>query len=113
MLPHEVDGQSLRLGVWLMPDNRRGGMLEDFLAKLVPSGDACWAHADTSTGQARNLGAPLAPVHHAKGVLHTWLAWRAVPGLPFGIALNSQVLGHDSLEALAFVRWFNRLFVDP
>jgi hypothetical protein len=101
-----------RVGVWLMPDNRTAGILEDFLATLVPAGDLIWPHAESSTAQARTLEAPLAEKDTMKGVLHAWLAWREEPGLPFGTALTAKVLGHDSAEALAFVTWFRRLFLD-
>jgi hypothetical protein len=99
-----------RFGIWIMPDNKAAGVLEDFLARLVPAGDPCWQHADGSTKQARTLGAPLKPSDHAKGAMHAWLAWQDPPGRPFGTALNARILGHDSPEALDFVDWFKRLF---
>jgi hypothetical protein len=99
-----------RLGIWMMPDNQTAGVLEDFLRRLVPVGDTCWQLADTSTKQARAHGAPLKENDHAKGAIHTWLAWQDPPGQPFGTALNAHILNHDSTEALEFVNWFNRLF---
>jgi hypothetical protein len=106
-------GASSRIGVWLMPDNRSAGALEHFLSTLVPAGDPCFPHAEDSTKQARKLGAPLAEKDHLKGVLHAWLAWQASPGVPFGTALTSKYLSHDSAEALRFVAWFKKLFLDP
>jgi len=99
-----------RFGIWIMPDNKAAGVLEDFLARLVPAGDPCWQHAEGSTKQARILGAPLKPNDHTKGAMHAWLAWQDPPGRPFGTALNARILGHDSPEALDFVDWFKRLF---
>ena len=99
-----------RIGIWIMPDNRAAGVLEDFLQRLVPAGDSCWQHADASTSQARALGAPLRPNDHMKGAIHAWLAWQKSPGQPFGTALNAGILSHDSSEALDFVDWFKRLF---
>ena len=101
-----------RIGVWLMPDNREPGILEHFLAKLVPTADPCWAHAEQATATAQTLGAKLPQKDMMKGVIHAWLAWQAEPGLPFGTALTAGILGHDSVEALAFVAWFKRLFLD-
>jgi hypothetical protein len=99
-----------RVGVWLMPNNQTTGMLEDFLATLLPAADPCWPHAVESTGRAIALGAPLQPIHRAKGELHAWLAWQADPGMPFGQAITARVLSHDSPEALRFVAWFLELF---
>jgi hypothetical protein len=97
-------------GIWIMPNNQTPGALEDFLQRLVPAGDRCWQLADTSTKQARGLGAPLKEKDHPKGAIHTWLAWQDPPGKPFGTALSAHILNHDSSEALQFVAWFNRLF---
>jgi len=101
-----------RVGVWLMPDNREPGILEHFLARLVPAGDGTWPHAEEATRRARDLGASLAEKDLMKGMLYTWLAWREQPGLPFGTALTARVFGHDSADALAFVSWFKRLFLE-
>ncbi|UQA55179.1 DUF3226 domain-containing protein [Polyangium aurulentum] len=101
-----------RIGVWVMPDNGESGILEDFLAKLVPTADPCWSHAQEATAKARQLGARLAEKDVRKGELHAWLAWQERPGMPFGTALTAKVLGHDSAEALRFVDWFRRLFFD-
>jgi hypothetical protein len=99
-----------RFGIWMMPNNRTEGALEDFLQRLVPAGDTCWQHADDSTRHACALGAPLKQNDHVKGAIHTWLAWQDPPGQPFGTALNAHILGHNSPEALDFVAWFRRLF---
>lgn len=99
-----------RLGVWIMPDNRSPGMLEDFLSRLVPQDDPTWDLACESTVRAQALGAPLSPLHRSKGELHTWLAWRAQPGRPFGTALTAHYLQSDTPEALAFLKWFRDLF---
>ena len=101
-----------RFGAWIMPNNQAPGNLEDFLARLVPAGDACWPHAQTSTDQAAQLGAPFAAVDRGKAAIHTWLAWREEPGLPFGTAMKARYFAHDTPEALAFVSWFRRLFLE-
>lgn len=98
-----------QLGIWLMPDNANPGALEDFLAYLVPSTDPVWPHAKSSTASAMALGAPVA--NATKGTIHAWLAWQEPPGMPFGTAITSKALAHDSPEALRFVDWFTRLFL--
>ncbi len=96
----------------MMPDNTNRGTLETFLKRLVPEGNLWWLHAATATAEAQRLGAPLASKDQDKGALHAWLAWQEKPGLPFGTALSAQILGHESPEALGFVAWFSRLFLD-
>lgn len=100
------------VGFWLMPDNSSPGKLEDFLHKLVPDDDPTWAWADEAVQEARRKGARCKEIDHPKSWLHTWLAWQERPGIPFGIALQAQVFRHDTEDALRFVAWFKRLFVD-
>lgn len=120
-LPAQVDAtgtvvsgvrDGTRVGAWIMPDNASPGSLEDFLARLIPSEDACWPYAGEVVGEARRRGAPCKEKDHSKSALHTWLAWQEEPGLPFGVALKAQSFAHDSEDALRFVAWFRRLFVE-
>jgi hypothetical protein len=107
-----IDGlrPNTRVGIWIMPDNLQPGRIEEFIEKLVPADHPTWTHARETTTQAQALGAPLRQQDHVKGALHAWLAWQADPGQPFGVALASRVLGHDSPEARSFVAWFKRCF---
>jgi hypothetical protein len=101
-----------QIGIWLMPDNSSPGSLENFLEKLVPEDDPTWPWADEAARVARRRGARFKEIDHPKSRLHTWLAWQERPGIPFGIALQAQVFRHDTEDALRFVAWFKRLFVD-
>jgi hypothetical protein len=101
-----------RVGFWLMPDNASPGTLESFLTRLVPPQDQIWHHADQATAEARRRGARCPERDHLKSTLHTWLAWQEEPGLPFGTALRARVFQHESEDALRFVGWFRRLFVE-
>ena len=100
-----------RVGVWLMPDNRSPGILEDFLAKLVPPADPCWSIAEDATEEALQLKTGIEEKDRAKGIIHGWLAWQKEPGLPFGTALTARILRHDSPEGNGFAAWFKRLFI--
>ena len=99
-----------RVGVWLMPDNRREGALEQFLEDLVDDEDALFPIAETSTAEARRHGAEFPEADHRKAVLHAWLAWQQAPGLPYGTAIKAGFFRDDSPTALAFVDWYRRLF---
>jgi|HubBroStandDraft_3_1064219.scaffolds.fasta_scaffold05603_4 hypothetical protein len=102
-----------RVGVWLMPDNRISGRLEDFLGRLVPEHDPVWDYAGKAVAEARRQGARCRESAHLKCRLHTWLAWQETPGLPYGTAVKAKLFSHDTQEALTFVTWFHRLFVEP
>lgn len=94
-----------------MPDNQSPGKLEDFLARLIPVGDLCWPWAQQATDAAKATHeAPFEIKDRIKAEIHTWLAWRESPGLPFGTAITAASFAHDAALAATFVAWMNRLF---
>lgn len=101
-----------RVGVWIMPDNRNEGALEDFLLALVDQADPVFAHATEATDTAKKLGATFADKDRDKARLHAWLAWQEKPGCPYGIAIEAKYFRHDSELAGRFVKWFSTLY-DP
>ena len=103
----------VRVGVWLMPDNRRSGAIEEFLKDLIVDGDTLLQLAETSTTSAKGLGAAFPNTHRTKAVLHTWLAWQKSPGERYGTAIKARYFQHDSPAAIAFVDWFKRVFEEP
>ncbi|HIK12956.1 MAG TPA: hypothetical protein IGS52_22305 [Oscillatoriaceae cyanobacterium M33_DOE_052] len=100
-----------RVGVWIMPNNQLPGMLEDFVAALIPADDALKAKAEailTEIEQEELNRYTL--THRPKVLIHTWLAWQKKPGMPMGQAITARVLDDGSEIAIAFVEWLKRLF---
>ncbi len=98
-----------RIGIWLMPDNRSPGMLEDFAAALVPEGDALWLVANSTVDGLAEDVRRFRPVHRAKAVVHTWLAWQEEPGTPLGLAIKKRYLEPTMPSGHDFVAWVRRL----
>lgn len=76
-----------RVGIWIMPNNRDTGSMEDFFSLLLPARDLLWERARLCVEQippAERLfkGAFI------KAHVHTWLAWQKKPGLPMGKAIS-------------------------
>lgn len=110
----EVEAFRARVGVWLMPNNRRDGKLEDFLRDLVEEGDVLLPYAEKAAAHAKDeLGAGFSANDADKAVLHTWLAWQEEPGLPYGTAMRARFFRDDSPAAQAFVTWFRAVFKIP
>ena len=100
-----------RLGMWIMPDNRFSGMLEDFLVRLIPSKSGnLYEFAKNCTAEAAKKGAPFKTPHKTKAEIHTWLAWQDAPGKQLHQALHHRVLSPTNSESKAFVSWFRQLF---
>ena len=98
-----------RAGVWIMPDNRSPGILEDFLRFLIPNQpNPLFAHAERSvaTVPERRFGENDTP----KALIHTWLAWQNEPGKPYGTAITARFLDSRLPEAQALAGWLGRLF---
>jgi hypothetical protein len=97
------------VGVWLMPDNRVGGTLEDFARLLIPGGDPLLDQAGNCVDSIPQEQRRFPPQNRPKAVIHTWLAWQEEPGQPMGLAITKKFLRADSASGLAFVEWVRRL----
>lgn len=106
----DVEEYRTRVGVWLMPDNRQDGTLEQLLETLVDRDAPLFRHATESTAEAKELGATFPAQDEPKARLHTWLAWQEEPGRPYGTAIKAEYFQHDSHTAETFVAWFRHLF---
>ncbi len=53
----QCEQSDTRVGVWLMPDNRRRGAIEEFLLELIRPNDPLLEHAARATEQASAIGA--------------------------------------------------------
>jgi len=98
------------LGIWLMPDNKGDGFLEDFVGFLVSPGDAMWEWADKCLDLVPECPSRSKPSHRAKARIHSWLAWQEEPGTPMGSAITQRYLDAHAAHALCFVAWLRLLF---
>lgn len=100
-----------RIGLWLMPDNRVDGMLEDFCLTMAESAAIDFARDCVSTAHEKGH-ASFIDNHRSKAVVHTYLAWQNEPGRPLGQAITAKVLDPEHPLAEAFADWLKRLFAD-
>ncbi len=100
-----------RVGVWIMPDNKTPGILEDFLRFMVPQRDALLDHAAASVDSVPEQR--FKDNDRPKAVIHTWLAWQSEPGLPYGTAITARFLDPNLPQADVLVSWLRRLFFQP
>jgi Protein of unknown function (DUF3226) len=114
-----------RFGVWLMPDCTTDySKMEHLVQTLIPQYDPLWSYAQHSVNKAENLideankiiteeekrWKKFRDVDRIKAEVHTWLAWQRSPGVPFGTAIKECILGHDSPQAINFLRWVKDLY---
>ena len=62
------------IGIWLMPNNKLDGMLEDFLASLIREGDVLLERAISCVDGIPSSQRRFRNTYRSKALIHTWLA---------------------------------------
>ena len=98
-----------RVGIWMMPDNRSVGELEDFVADLIPEGDPVWPMA---TRYIEDIPLDVRKFKSGKimkAKIHAWLAARKQPR-KMGSAINAGDLNATAPVAMRLTGWLRELF---
>lgn len=98
-----------RIGVWLMPDNRSTGEIEDFAQRMIPHDDPAWPLAQQYIRNIPEEARKFRPHKTSRAELHAWLATRKEPGF-MGAAIGRGDLETDGPLCTEFVEWIERLF---
>ena len=107
----DVQPELPKIGVWVMPNNELPGMLEDFVAYLIPAEDMLKYKAIAILNEIEREQLNFYSLtHRQKAFIHTWLAWQSKPGMPMGQAITAKALSDDSAIANIFIAWLNNLF---
>jgi hypothetical protein len=106
-----ISTNDIKFGIWIMPDNLMRGMLETFLAYMVPDeSEPLWKYAQEVVAEAKNRGALFIDPHIDKARIYTWLAWQAPPGQQLHDAIKQRILNPLHPNAQTFVNWFKTLY---
>lgn len=105
------DDNMLHIGIWIMPNNTLDGMLEDFIAFLVPPTDTLMPiiaeHIDAIEHKQLNK---YKLIHRSKALIHSWLSIQEVPGTPLGLSINKKYLTADDSTCASFIDWIKTLY---
>lgn len=101
---------SPKIGVWIMPDNQKRGMLEDLLLEMVPPVSVTQARECVQSAEASGH-TTFKQVHRSKAEIHTYLAWQDEPGMPMGRAITNRALDPNTVTAHAFKNWLFAMFL--
>lgn len=102
-------GDTMRVGIWMMPDNISSGIIENFLSHLIPEKDDLWHKAREICRDVLEQYGTFGQKDLPKAELHTWLAWQEEPGAPPGLAITKKYFDADSQSAKDFVTWARAL----
>jgi hypothetical protein len=121
-IPKQINSQGIiipvsdiypKIGIWLMPDNQRIGMLEDFLMELAKGKhENSLSFAKECVDKAKERGfSTFRDVQRAKAIIHTYLAWhQPEPGTTLGLSIKAGNLNSHAPLAISFVDWLKKLF---
>lgn len=118
-LPEEIPATGLiynnpgqiKIGVWVMPDNRLDGILEDFIAFLVPEEDRLLPVVKSNLDSVEHEGLhKYKAASRSKAVIHSWLACQEEPGTPLGLAITKKYLALESDSCHLFMNWLKNLY---
>lgn len=99
-------------GIWLMPDNRLPGILEDFLVFLIPAGDGLLPLVDVFLDGIPEPLRRFAAKDRPKARVHAWLAAQEQPGKPLGQAIHARYLDAQAAAVAPFIAWLRATLVD-
>lgn len=100
-----------KVGVWLMPNNKSNGMLEDFLLFLAKNDTDMLSFVDHSIDDLSSAGLKrFSDSHYSKARVHTYLAWQKEPGCSLASAIEKKYFDADNELAKKFVCWMKSLF---
>ena len=104
-----IVGGKLRIGIWLMPDNRASGELEDFAASMIPSRDPVWPLSEWYIESIPCEHRKFTGKKTLRAKVHAWLATRERPR-PMGLAIEAEDLDISATNVTTFVDWPRELF---
>jgi hypothetical protein len=98
------------LGLWIMPNSRHDGCLEDFVRACVSRAELpFFAHAQAVVAA---LPSPrrFSETKLAKAEMATWLAWQGDPGRGPYYALQAGLLAVEGEPFIGLVGWLRHIY---
>lgn len=103
--------RTIRIGIWIMPDNQSSGELEDFIATMIPKEDPIWPASKNYIDGIPKVHRKFKEKKTLRAIVHAWLATRSTPRL-IGTAIVANDLKTDGELCQKFQSWLNELLVD-
>lgn len=98
------------LGLWIMPNNRHDGCLEDFVqACVIPAEQPLFTRAQAVVAA---LPSPrrFSETKLAKAEMATWLSWQADPGRGPHYAMQAGLLSVDAEPFIGLAGWLRHIY---
>jgi len=106
---HHSDLSSV--GLWLMPNHEKNGMLEDLIFKTIKKAEDQKKLLNTAISCVDNLPIQLfSTYHNTKAIIYSWLSWQKRPGQTLDVTVNGNLIDLESKEMQGFINWLYKVF---
>lgn len=103
--------RTIRIGIWIMPDNQSSGELEDFVSIMIPNDDPVWPRSKEYIEGIPTEDRKFSDKKAMRAKVYAWLSTRKTPG-PMGMAIEAQFLKTDGEVCMNFQAWLRDLLTD-
>ena len=100
-----------KIGIWIMPDNKSNGELEDFVLEMIPENDEIMPLAKKYINEIPKKRQEFRR-KRTKAELFAWLANARKPGR-IGASISSGKFNINSSNSNVFVEWLEQLLATP
>ena len=99
------------VGLWIMPDHKSNGMLEDFIESIIKHSPEQDALVEYAKHCIKHLPHRLfSSYQETKSTIYSWLAWQKRPGLTLDVTINADLVDGDSHQMQGFKDWLHKVF---
>lgn len=98
-------------GLWVMPNNQKDGMLEDFIKECVSSAEQSLLNHAIQVVQDVPEPKKFKSHHYAKAEVATWLAWQKPPGHGLYYSVYDKLLNTDHALFQEMEQWLKKIFI--
>ena len=99
------------VGLWIMPDHKNDGMLEDFIKSIIKHTPEQGALIEYAKRCIDSLPHRLfSPYQETKATIYSWLAWQKRPGLTLDVTINADLVDMNSRQMQGFKDWLHKVF---
>lgn len=103
-------------GVWIMPNNKEDGMLEDWVKSCITQTEQdLFHHAEKTVADLSTHGLQkFKPIHITKTQVATWLAWQSLPKYSVDRVLdkNDLLIDKNSMLYQNLANWLKNIYLD-
>ena len=97
------------VGIWLMPDNKSHGEVENFALRMIRQNDPVWPLSKRYIEDVPDADRKFAPDKIDKAKVHAWLATKKEPGR-LAAAVGAGELDVTGMLCKDFLNWIKELF---